>query len=97
MEVGGFALILSFSENVHGRLIQHRESVQIFKPLKCGSTFQNWNFGQMKIAVPQEGKVGDAYMLYTGIEGSMAKELKTLFDHAFVRFYIITILSTHSE
>jgi len=94
-QVGGVRFE-AFSKNVYGRLISHQESVQKFKPLKRGSAFQNWDFGQMKVVgsrVPQGGKAGDAYTAYTGIEGSTAEELELLFEHAFVRFFLVLLIN----
>ena len=78
----------AFSQHIHERLKHHQQSVSKFKPLKRGSAFQNWNFGQMRAIgsrVPQGGKAGDAYTPYAGIDGSTAEELQVLFGHAFVR------------
>ena len=77
----------TFSNYTWRRLKDHHKSVRKFKPLKRGSAFQNWKYGEMislGSRMPQAGRPGDAYVPYVGIEGSTEEELEALFEHAFV-------------
>lgn len=65
----------------------HHTSISKLKPLKRGSSFQNWEYGTMTgigHRAPQGGRSGDGYAPYPGVDGSTLEELDGLFGHAFV-------------
>lgn len=66
-------------------LIHHHEGTSQFKPLKRGTSFEAWKYGEMKALgsrLAQGGRAGDAYTMYAGVEGTTHDEIHALFGHA---------------
>lgn len=71
-----------------GHLENSSKAVKKFRPLKRGGSLEAWKYGEMKAIgsrLPQGGRRGDAFVMYSGIEAKTTEEIEALFAHAHVR------------